>query len=246
MNENSLSKEKTPNWRQMEDEEYAALTDTVFAGAISFVRTEFLPQVPGLSERLENSQVLELASTALHDGTLIQAQAAFSELYADDREMAKEAKITLAALRKIAKQLDKIPQRSAHRFLRNSRYREGIFSQHFHGSLDEAIERFQHWSLGRRGRPSNVGQIVSAGYVVKALEILLDRPFKRDLSVAAGKRKSPKDRSDWSFVSLDARFAETVLRLIDPSTTRSNVKSALQGAFQMENAPKNNDQNDPD
>lgn len=242
----SLDNKKSPNWVEMSDAQFEALTDTVVAGAINFVRDNFLPEVPALSERLENSQVMGRARTALKDGIMMQAQAAHSHPYADDRELAKEAKTTLTALRKVAKQLDNIPQRSVHRLLRSAEHQQGIFSAHFHDSLDHAIERFQRWSTLPRGRPSHIGHIVSAEYVVKALEILLERGFKRDLSMADGIKKSPKDRSDQRFISRDARFAETVLRLIDPSITRSNVKSALQGFFQMENALKNRSQNTHD
>ncbi len=245
MDHKPLNKGKSPYWVQMSDEQYEALTDNALAGAVSFIEDNFLPQIPALSERLKNAQVLRLARTALQDAIMAQAQASFSDPYADDREMAQEAKATLAALRRMAKLLDKIPERSAQRYLRSSGYQMGVFSSHFHSSLDDAIERFKHWSISKRGRPSNVGHILSAKCVAKALEIFLDRKFKRDVSMAEGIKKSATDRSDQRLVSLDARFVEHVLKLIDPSTTRSNVKSALQGSFQMENRLKNRDQNTP-
>jgi hypothetical protein len=227
----------------MSDEQYQALTDTVMAEAVSFVKSNFRSEILALDERLEDQDILNLARTALHDSIAMQAQMAFSNLYANDREMRGEAKKTLIALRKVTKLLDEIPERSAHRFLRSSKFQLGIFSDHFRSSLDYAIERFEHWSKGQRGRPSQLGYILSAEYATKALEVFLGRKFKRDLLMADGIKKSSEDRSDQNLVSLDARFVETMLKLIDPSITPKNVKSALQGFFKMENALKNRAQN---
>jgi len=134
-----------------------------------------------------------------------------------------------AAARKIAAAKAKIDSIGAHEVetyvlgaKRRGRPDINIFSKSILLSMDDAISDFKRRANARPGPRERVDIGSSVECAVEAFEAAAGREFKRNFRIH-GSLKSPQS----DFVTIDAKFVETVLKAVSPGVSKSSVKTAL-------------------
>jgi|GEM_PF-6670837 len=206
------------DWHKVEIDEIIQIQTDIVGEAVSFLTLRYAPTDAELADRLLDKNVLGKAHEILENLVYAYSNVRQFDVRDDDRTMAAEARDTAETLKKVADLVRSVPRRQINRYLRNRELPTFLFTPHFYDVFDSAIESFEGWSRSATGRRGRRDVDLAVEYAVEALEILLDRPFKRDLQTAGKQRE---------FVNLDAAFVQQILATLDPGITRANVKSAL-------------------